>query len=576
MRYNWQKPDWPDFRYELDGVTEFLLAFADHAARVGGLLEGLPDELGTEAVLDLMIAEAIQTSAIEGEILQRDAVRSSIRNRLGLNPVSEPVDSCMADGAGELMVAVRETFHEPLSAETLFAWHRMLLGGTASLLVGGWREDGDPMQIVSGRIDRPTVHFEAPPSRQVPGEMARFILWFNDTAPGGPRAIPQPPVRSALAHLYFESIHPFEDGNGRIGRALSEKALSQGMGSPAVLSLSRTIEALRNAYYDALKTAQQGNDVTAWVRWFVEAVLKAQQDAEAQIRFVLVKTKFFQRFENDLDERQLKVIRRMFEAGPEGFTGGMNAAKYIALTQTSKATATRDLQHLAQLGALVSVGYGRRTSYELNLSESITNHQLLTTMDTQLLLLPEEFRSRQINSLFVAILPDEASIKLISESRERLEREHETLGKLVRPQQFHMTLIYIDDFHGDIPERVIRNASDACQASAKTPSFPISLDQVESFRKGSENHTPVMTCGDNPMLMEFQKSLLKELILHGLPCKRNPKFNPHVTLSRGSKEIPKKLIEPISWMVADIVLVQSVIGQGRHIHLGWWQLALPG
>ncbi|MEO5913950.1 MAG: DUF4172 domain-containing protein [Luteolibacter sp.] len=573
MRYNWQQSDWPEFRFELDVVTDSLLAFANHAGRVGGLLEGLPDELGTEAILDFMIAEAILTSAIEGEILQRDAVRSSIRNRLGLNLVPQPVDSRMADGAGELMVAVRNTFHEHLSEETLFSWHRMLLGGTTSLRVGGWREGGDPMQIVSGRIDRPTVHFEAPPADRVPDEMARFIVWFNETAPGGPKPIPEPPVRSALAHLYFESIHPFEDGNGRIGRALSEKALSQGMGSPAVLSLSRTIEASRNAYYEALEAAQQRNEATAWVRWFVKVVLKAQQDAEAQVRFVLLKSKFFQRFENGMNERQLKVVRRMFQAGPEGFTGGMNARKHIGLTGASKATATRDLQQLAQLGALVPIGEGRGTGYELDLSEPITKHQLPPTMETQLPLLPEEFRSGQRSSLFVAIIPDEESIRLISESRKRLELEHEALGKLVRQQQFHMTLVYVDDYYGDIPERVIRNASGACQAAANSPLFPIHLDQVESFRKGTENYTPVMTDDDNPTLMEFQKSLLKELILHGLPCKKSPKFKAHVTLSRDSKEIPKHSIDPISWVVADIVLVQSLIGQGRHIHLGSWQLA---
>jgi Fic family protein len=365
MTYNWQQPDWPEFRFDLGDVAALLTSFADHAGRVGGLLEGLPGDLETEAVLDLMIAEAVRSSAIEGEVLSRDDVRSSIRNRLGLNPVPQPVDSRLADGAGELMVAVRNGFQEPLSEEMLFAWHRMLLGGSTDLRVGGLREGGDPMQVVSGRIDRPTVHFDAPPSARVAEEMARFIRWFNDSAPGGPREIPQPPLRSALAHLYFESIHPFEDGNGRLGRALSEKALSQGLGRPVVLSLSRTIEAERNAYYDALKAAQRSNEVTPWVHWFVGIVVTAQRDAEAQVRFVLRKSKFFQRFERELNERQLKVVRRMFEAGPEGFTGGMNARKYVALTGSSKATATRDLQELARLGALVAVGGGRSTRYEL-------------------------------------------------------------------------------------------------------------------------------------------------------------------------------------------------------------------
>ena len=181
-------------------------------------MEGLPDGLETETVLDLMIAEAMKTSEIEGEALEYGDVMSSIRNRLGLNPTPEPVKSRLAQGAGELMVAVRESFADPLDERTLHAWHGMLLGGYSPLRVGAWRCGGDPMQVVSGRIDRPTVHFEAPPSHQVPGEMAAFIEWFNDTIPGGKSAIADAPVRAAIAHLYFESIHPYEDGSGRATR----------------------------------------------------------------------------------------------------------------------------------------------------------------------------------------------------------------------------------------------------------------------------------------------------------------------------------------------------------------------
>jgi Fic family protein len=366
MHYNWQQADWPDFRYDLAAVTDGLLAFAAHSGRAGGLLKGLPDDLEAEAVLDLMIAEAIQSSAIEGEVLDRGDVMSSIRNHLGINPTIQPVKNRGAAGAGELMVAVRSTFKEPLSEQMLFTWHAMLLGGTAHLRVGGWRVAGDPMQVVSGRIDRPTVHFEAPPSFAVPAEMARFIAWFNDTAPAGTKPLSHAPVRAAIAHLYFESIHPFEDGNGRIGRAVAEKALSQGLHAPVVLSLSRTIEAHRTDYYDALKLAQRGNEVTAWLNYFVTTVLQAQLDAEAQIDFILKKAKFFQRFAGQFHDRQAKVIRRLFEAGPDGFKGGMNASKYVALTKVSKATATRDLQQLAHLGALVATGAGRATRYELN------------------------------------------------------------------------------------------------------------------------------------------------------------------------------------------------------------------
>ncbi len=365
MRHNWQQSDWPWFRYELGGLEGLLLAFAEHAGHVEGLLEGLPDDLGVEAVLDQMITEAIKTSAIEGEMLDHDDVRSSIRNRLGLNAVPQPVRSRMADGAGGLMVDVRNTFREPLSEAVLLAWHRMLLGPSSKMRVGGWREGGDPMRVVSGRIDRPSVHFEAPPAAKVPEEMARFIGWFNATAPGGPDAIRQPTVRSALVHLYFESVHPFEDGNGRIGRALAEKAVSQGLGRPVVFSLSQVIEANRKAYYGALEAAQHGNEVTRWVHWFTSTVVQAQREAEEHIRFALRKSLYFQRFGGDLNARQIKVLRRMFEAGPGGLEGGMNARKYTALTGVSKATATRDLQELAGIGALVSRGGGRSTRYEL-------------------------------------------------------------------------------------------------------------------------------------------------------------------------------------------------------------------
>lgn len=365
MLFIWQQTDWPEFRYDLGGMTDQLLRMADQTGRVSGMLEGLPERLGTEAVLDLMLTEALQSSAIEGENLDRDGVMSSLRNHLGLSPEPEPVDSRMAEGAGELMVAVRQGFQEPLTADMLFSWHRMLLDGTCGIHVGGWREKGDPMQVVSGRIDRPTVHYEAPPAKDVPAEMSRFISWFNHTAPGRPGAIPHAPVRSALAHLYFESIHPFDDGNGRLGRALSEKALAQGLGRPVVLSLSGAIETERHDYYDALKRAQRSTEVTPWIQWFVGLVERAQHQAGERIGFVLAKEKFFRRFEDQLNPRQLKVVRRMFEAGPGGFVGGMNARKYVALTGASKATATRDLQQLIQLGAVTSLGGGRSTRYEL-------------------------------------------------------------------------------------------------------------------------------------------------------------------------------------------------------------------
>lgn len=367
MRYNWQQADWPDFRYDAERVSEALLEFAEHSGRVGGLLDGLPEGLEAEAILDLMIAEAIKSSAIEGETLDQLEVMSSIRNHLGLNTPPLPVRNRKAEGAGELIVEVRANYQASLSEEVLFEWHKMLLKEERGFPLGQWRTGTSPMQVISGAIHKPQVHFEAPPSIRVPAEMEKFIRWFNETAPGGPSEIRHAAIRSAIAHIYFESIHPFEDGNGRIGRAISEKALSQGMRRPALLSLSRAIEKDRNGYYDALQVAQASNEITPWLEYFIRVVLDAQLDAERRIEFVLKKSKYFQRFKNLISERQLKAINRMLAEGPEGFVGGVNARKYLAITGVSKATATRDLQELAKLGALNPIGAGRSARYELNL-----------------------------------------------------------------------------------------------------------------------------------------------------------------------------------------------------------------
>lgn len=245
----------------------------------------------------------------------------------------------------------------------------MLFPEPKDIRVGTWRAHEEPMQVVSGAMGREKVHFEAPPSATVPDEMARFIQWFNESAPGGPKEIKKATVRSAIAHLYFETIHPFEDGNGRIGRAIAEKALSQGIGRPVLLSLSRTIESNKKRYYDALSQGQQSNEISAWINYFVKTVLAAHTEAEEQIEFTLKKTRYFDRFKDKLSERQLKVIKRMLDEGPKEFQGGINASKYGSITKVSKATATRDLQNLLQIGALTLLGEagGRSTKYQVNL-----------------------------------------------------------------------------------------------------------------------------------------------------------------------------------------------------------------
>ena len=367
MIYNWQQPDWPDFKYDLRETEDILFRFAEEAGRTRGMLNAMPEDMQMEALINTMVAEAIKTSEIEGEYVSRQDVVSSIRNNLGLNTKPENIKDKKAQGVGKLMVDIRQCYEEPLTKEKLFLWHEMLMAGNKNIQIGKWRTHKEPMRIVSGALGKEKVHFEAPPSIHINKEMAVFIKWFNDTAPGGKKEIKKAPVRSAIAHLYFETIHPFEDGNGRIGRAIAEKAISQTLGRPVLLSLSRTIEADKKSYYSALGDAQKSNEITKWIKYFVDTALTAQIEARQLIDFILKKTKFFDGFINQLNERQLKVIKKMMDAGHKGFEGGMNASKYMSISKVSKATATRDLQYLSDIKAFIAQGGGRSTSYVLNI-----------------------------------------------------------------------------------------------------------------------------------------------------------------------------------------------------------------
>jgi Fic family protein len=370
MTYIWQHPEWPEFRYNLTDLEDIQLVFAEEMGHINGMLKGMPNAVQTEALINTLVAEAIKTSEIEGEFLSRQDVVSSIRNNLGITQKPEPVQDRKAQGAAELMVNARNSYAEPLTEAVLFSWHQTLLKESKTINTGAWRKDSAPMQVVSGSIGKEKIHFEAPPSGQVPAEMARFIKWFNATAPGGAKEISKAPVRSAIAHLYFETIHPFEDGNGRIGRVIAEKALSQTLGRPVMLSLSRKIEAERKKYYQSLETAQKNIDITPWIRYFAQTIVDAQIETRNILDFTLRKTHFLDHFKDLLNERETKVVQKMLETGPDGFEGGMTAKKYMSISKTSKATATRDLQHLAEIQCLVASGGGRSTSYQLTIPEN--------------------------------------------------------------------------------------------------------------------------------------------------------------------------------------------------------------
>lgn len=369
MTWNWQAPGWPEFRYDAAAMAPFERRFLLSSGEILGAVHHVGPSERDQLRIDLLIDEAVKTSAIEGEVLDRSSVQSSLRRHLGLSPDNYPTKP-RERGVAEMMVDVYSTFAEPLTHETLFRWHEMLLSHDRRLdTIGAYRLHEDAMQIVSGRIDRPVVHFEAPPSAQVPGEMNQYVSWFNRTAPDAADPLPAL-TRAGLSHLYFESIHPFQDGNGRLGRTLAEKSLAQNIGQPSLIAIAFTIEKERKAYYDQLEQHQKTLDVTPWLEWFAETVLTAQQVTLNRVRFFIAKAHFYDRHRGKFNERQAKVIERMFREGPDGFTGGLSAENYISIAGTSRATTTRDLSDLVEMDALARTGELRYTRYWLKLDET--------------------------------------------------------------------------------------------------------------------------------------------------------------------------------------------------------------
>src|SRR5665213_2904123 len=364
MTWNWEQPDWPNFTYDstvLDPLEkQFLLQSGEFIGAFRRIGADDQDTLKIELISD----EAVKTSEIEGEILNRDSVQSSLRHQLGLG-AEKPGIPPAERGIAKMMVDLYRSFAAPLSDKTMFDWHSMLLSGDTSIqVIGGYRTHADAMQVVSGPIHQRTVHFEAPPSSRVPHEMKQFIKWFTDTAPGGKTSL-SPLTRAGIAHLYFVCIHPFEDGNGRIGRALAEKSLAQNLGQPSLIALAWTIERKRKDYYAALERNNKDIEITDWLRYFAGTILEAQHNTIARVDFYVAKAKFYGKHRGTLNERQEKVIERMFREGIDGFEGGLSAENYISITGTSRATATRDLQDLVEKGALTRTGELRHTRYHL-------------------------------------------------------------------------------------------------------------------------------------------------------------------------------------------------------------------
>ena len=365
MTWNWQQPDWPDFRWDHAALAAFESRFLQQSGVLIGSVRHLGDGERAAVTIDIMTGEALKTSEIEGEILNRDSVQSSLRRQFGLETDHRRVPPAERGIADMTMALYRDAVH-PLTEQQLHDWHRMLVHERRDIrAIGRYRDHHDPMQVVSGPLQKPKVHFEAPPSTAMAKEMAHFLDWFAATAPGGSGPL-LALTRAGIAHLYFVSIHPFEDGNGRIARALAEKSLSQAIGQPSLIALSLTIQRNRSAYYEALEAANKHNEVTGWLTYFAQVIIDAQAHSLALIDFVVAKTKFHDRFRDRFNDRQSRVIARMFREGPDGFKGGLSAANYLTIADTSRATATRDLQELVAMGALTQTGALKSTRYYVN------------------------------------------------------------------------------------------------------------------------------------------------------------------------------------------------------------------
>jgi len=367
MMWNWQRPDWPHFKWESARLTQAEEQFLLGAGVAIGTFKHLGEDEHTQLLVELMSGEAVTTSAIEGEVLNRASVQSSILRQLGLASADKQRAKPAEQGIAEVMVDLYRSFSEPLSTQMLFGWHRMMMAGRKDLAdVGKYRTSRGPMQVISGRIGAQTIHFEAPPSKRVPAEMKRFVSWFNGTSPRGKEPLPAI-TRAGTAHLYFESIHPFEDGNGRIGRAVAEKAVTQSFGQPVLVSLATTILAHQKSYYRALEKANRQNEITEWLVWFAEIALEAQRRSIAQVEFILTKVKLLDRLRSQINERQQKALLRMFREGLEGFKGGLSAGNYSTITGASPATTTRDLADLVEKDALMRTGERKHARYALKL-----------------------------------------------------------------------------------------------------------------------------------------------------------------------------------------------------------------
>lgn len=368
----WQQPDWPDFNWQAERLAPLLRECVQTQGQLLGMAGSVGESMSAQSELDVLLQNIVTSSAIEGEQLNVGSVRSSLARRLGLEWIDRESVSQRSEGLAQLMLDATHGFDEPLTLARLLEWHTWLFPAeettfsARSMLVGTLR-GREPMQVVSGRLDRPTVHFEAPPRQGLEQQIERFLNWFEASRD---QVSVDPLLRAGIAHFWFVTLHPFDDGNGRLTRTITDLALAQGEAQAIrFYAMSASILEDRTGYYRILESSQKATlDITEWLTWFLQTLLRSLQQAIARIDSVLGKTRFWQAHrESDLSAEQIKVLNRLLDGGERGFEQGLSAGHYQAVAKVSKATATRHLAELLEKGCLRRLpGGGRSTRYKIN------------------------------------------------------------------------------------------------------------------------------------------------------------------------------------------------------------------
>lgn len=362
----WKNPFWPEWDYGFGALITELASVRHSQGRLLGRMEGLGIALRDQATVQVLTEDVLKTSEIEGQQLNPEAVRSSIARRLGVDIGARILADRQVDGVVDMVLDATGGFAQPLTQERLFGWHAALFptgySGLVKIKIGGWRDDADgSMQIVSGSVGRQTVHYEAPPAARLTAEMESFLRWFNRE-----QKI-DPVLKAGLAHLWFVTIHPFDDGNGRIARAISDMGLARSENSShRFYSVSAQIQSERKEYYEVLERTQRGNlDVTEWLAWFLACLGSAITESENKLEVVIAKAKFWERCSGiALNDRQVKLINQLLD----GFEGKLTSSKWAAIAMCSPDSALRDINDLIGRGVLKKAeGGGRSTSYELDI-----------------------------------------------------------------------------------------------------------------------------------------------------------------------------------------------------------------